>query len=416
MKKIYPLVMLVMMSLISNFSKAQTGSTCALAHLVPSTPFTATGLSTTADNYDVGPCASSATHMAGNDYVFTYTPTTTGPVSITLSNVSTLLGTGIFVTDACPDATTVNCVGSAITQTGAAILSNLTLNSGTTYYILVSSRVLYTQGQSTTFDINIQGCSANPTATFTDVQNGLNVTFTNTSTGGTTYEWLFGDELIPGNWYFGDTTTNPVHAYAGYGTYTVSMVATSSCGATDTITTTITLVCPGTNPVATFTYTQSGATFNFTNTSTGGTSYQWLFGDELINNWLLADTNANPIHAYTTDSTYTVSMIATNECGSDTVTIQLVVIGTAFESINKSNQFTCFPNPITENLHIVFKNTITQTIELKLYSALGCEIYSREIAGSDIQLTIPLSNFEKGIYYLKLFSDNGTQIRRIVLE
>lgn len=56
-------------------------------------------------------------------------------------------------------------------------------------------------------------------ANFTSSINGLNVTFTNTSTGfGTSATW---------SWNFGDTQTgntmSPSHTYAGAGTYTVFM-------------------------------------------------------------------------------------------------------------------------------------------------------------------------------------------------
>lgn len=64
-------------------------------------------------------------------------------------------------------------------------------------------------------------------ANFTSNITGNNqVTFTNTSTNATTYNWYFGD---------GDTSTlsNPVHTYAGPGTYNVMLIA-SKCGITDT--------------------------------------------------------------------------------------------------------------------------------------------------------------------------------------
>lgn len=59
------------------------------------------------------------------------------------------------------------------------------------------------------------------------------VTFTNTSTNATTYQW-----------YFGDATTgaaqNPVHTYPGPGNYTVMLIASNSCDA-DTIFITISI-------------------------------------------------------------------------------------------------------------------------------------------------------------------------------
>ena len=59
------------------------------------------------------------------------------------------------------------------------------------------------------------------TASYTQVPAGLSVAFTNTSTGAASYRWNFGD---------GGTSslTSPAHTYASAGTYTVSLIASSS--------------------------------------------------------------------------------------------------------------------------------------------------------------------------------------------
>ena len=59
-------------------------------------------------------------------------------------------------------------------------------------------------------------------ANFTFVQDGLNASFTNTSTNSTTYLWDFGDNTT-------STEANPMHTYAAPGTYTVTLSATNAC-------------------------------------------------------------------------------------------------------------------------------------------------------------------------------------------
>lgn len=68
--------------------------------------------------------------------------------------------------------------------------------------------------------------------TFTNLPYG-GVSFTNTSTNATSYQWNFGD---------GNTSTdvNPIHFYNSNNTFTVTLTATSACG-TSTVTQTVTV-------------------------------------------------------------------------------------------------------------------------------------------------------------------------------
>lgn len=67
----------------------------------------------------------------------------------------------------------------------------------------------------------------------TSIVNNV-VTFTNTSTNATSYQWNFGDATT-------GTTQNPVHTYAANGNYTVTLIASNSCDA-DTIYITISIL------------------------------------------------------------------------------------------------------------------------------------------------------------------------------
>ncbi len=64
-----------------------------------------------------------------------------------------------------------------------------------------------------------------PDAKFSFTADGLNVTFTNTSTDATSYLWDFGDSQT-------SSEMNPVHTYASDGIYTVTLTATNENGST----------------------------------------------------------------------------------------------------------------------------------------------------------------------------------------
>ncbi len=140
----------------------------------------------------------------------------------------------------------------------------------------------------------------------------LTVNFTDLSTGSITgWDWAFGD---------GGTSSvqNPSHQYTSPGTYTVSLTVTGPGGSDDEIKTNYIAVNPCVLPTAGFVGSPTSGevplTVNFTNQSTGATSYSWNFGDGGNS------TAANPNHTYTSAGAYTVTLTATNSCGNDVFT------------------------------------------------------------------------------------------------
>ncbi|MBI5218766.1 MAG: PKD domain-containing protein [Bacteroidia bacterium] len=169
-------------------------------------------------------------------------------------------------------------------------------------------------------------CPGNlPQASFTYTQDSLSVSFTNTSSYATSYDWFFGDGL-PVNPFMSDNTdANPTNVYAQYGMYDVTMIATNLCG-TDTAVFTITLECNAGLPQADFYYFPDSLTVTFTNTSVNGSSYLWYFGDELIilPPPLGGDAAINPVHTYQATGAYNVTLIAYNVCGvPDTLVVTI---------------------------------------------------------------------------------------------
>lgn len=67
-------------------------------------------------------------------------------------------------------------------------------------------------------------------------------------------------------------------------------------------------------PTASFTYEVDDLTVTFTNTSKDATSYLWNFGDTNTS------TEASPIHTYTAEGTFTVTLTATNGDESKVIT------------------------------------------------------------------------------------------------
>ncbi|MBL7697913.1 MAG: PKD domain-containing protein [Chitinophagaceae bacterium] len=131
--------------------------------------------------------------------------------------------------------------------------------------------------------------------------------FTNVSLAGQRFVWNFGDESPESN------DVNPVHLYENPGTYTISLTAYDSgtCNKVDDTTVTITV---STRPTAEFSYTPVTPIRNtptiFSNLSTGGVRYKWLFGD---GDSVVKTTRDTVLHQYNATGTYNACLITYNE-------------------------------------------------------------------------------------------------------
>ncbi len=156
---------------------------------------------------------------------------------------------------------------------------------------------------------------------------GQNVTFINTSNpiNGTFY-WDF----YNGGTYQDSLITNPTWSYAAPGTYVVKLYEINNgCGsyAYDTITVDTALT-------GSFSYTNSGfggcapATIQFTDRTTGYTTFFWNFGDPSSGTLDTSSTVTNPTHVYDTGGTYVAYLIVNNGGGCpDTVRETIVIAG-----------------------------------------------------------------------------------------
>jgi PKD repeat protein len=165
----------------------------------------------------------------------------------------------------------------------------------------------------------------NTAAAYTSATTGATVSFTDQSLSSPTgWSWDFGDGS-PTN-----TTQNPTHTYSASGTYNVCLIADNGCSV-DTFCNTVTVCIP---TVASFTSVDNLGTVQFTDASMAEvTAWVWDFGDGSP-----VDNTQNPQHTYTANGTYTICLIASSVCSSDTfcanVTICLPVSVSFAPSVN----------------------------------------------------------------------------------
>ena len=122
------------------------------------------------------------------------------------------------------------------------------------------------------------------------------------------------------------TNQNPTVTYNNPGSFNVTLLVTNAQGSNSVTFTNYINVEEA--PFADFDYLVDELSVDFENLSGNATSYFWSFGDGGTS------TNTNPIHVYDEDGVYTVTLTATNACGTDVYTqiIEIITLPQAFFS------------------------------------------------------------------------------------
>lgn len=81
-------------------------------------------------------------------------------------------------------------------------------------------------------------------------------------------------------------------------------------------------------------------------------------------------------------------------------------------STTKKEQIKIYPNPASKLLNISSKNSNNKTI--KILDILGSEIFFTKTIKATTQLDI--SSYSKGIYFIKVESDNGISTQKIIVQ
>ena len=239
---------------------------------------------------------------------------------------------------------------------------------------------------------------------------GDNVNFNATATnGGTTpdYQWqINGSDVGTNSSTFASTTINS-------GDF-VSCILTSSeaCVTSNPATSNNIVMTVEDVPSSGFTVNTLDLIADFTNTSVDATSYMWLFGDGNSTN------QPSPSHTYLTEGLYTVTLIAFNACGSDTITIDVNMILDDIDDLSRLNSINIYPNPTTGDLNIEFENYNNSDVNIAIYNLLGEILESKIIEDTfgKYKETLDMSKYQQGVYLLKVNSNGKQRIEKIILR
>ena len=174
-----------------------------------------------------------------------------------------------------------------------------------------------------------------------------------------------------------------------------TLLTVSGC---DSIIKTITNLIPATS--ASFTYLINGSSVTFTNTSSNADSYLWDFGDNS------SDTSTAPVHLYSSSGNYTVRLISTNECKSDTITQVLNLNSTNIGKNQTQTKLNIFPNPNTGSFILYLDVKQDDNIVAELVNNLGAIIKTQKLYPGNTHFISTTAHLSKGIYQLILKKNN----------
>jgi hypothetical protein len=172
-----------------------------------------------------------------------YTVTVTDNNNCSATSTATVVNVSSAPSPTINASATAACSGETVTLTSSTADSYLWSNNATTQAIQVTATGNFTVTTTNSDACDGVGASAPTAVTFTATPtaagsftvNGNVVTFSNSSTGATSYSWDFGD-------FTNSSASAPVHAFAANGSYTVELTAINgNCTDTQSFTVAITV-------------------------------------------------------------------------------------------------------------------------------------------------------------------------------
>ncbi|HOH99747.1 MAG TPA: M4 family metallopeptidase [Bacteroidales bacterium] len=165
-------------------------------------------------------------------------------------------------------------------------------------------------------------------------------------------------------------------------------------------------------PVADYSFTQSGDLAQFTNLTQNGNVFHWDFGDGNTSN------QVSPSHLYATTGTYDVKLVSFNGCGSDSITYQVPVIITGTNPLVANDmEIKVWPNPAKDMLYVSFPPAwMIHPVSYRISDILGRPVETGVISqGVDRPLELSVSQWNSGLYVIETWIPSARQTRKVMV-
>lgn len=148
--------------------------------------------------------------------------------------------------------------------------------------------------------------------------------------------------------------------------------------------------------VADFTITTNQLTVDLVNSSSGAENYLWNFGDGVVDS-----INSNPQHTFAVDSLFTICLLASNVCFSDTFCIGLDLTGTGIDMADQQQEIVLY----NEADAWVVKSNVPRSARYRLIDMTGKILLEETFEGYTANVSKHL--LTSGIYQLVIFDQRN---------
>jgi hypothetical protein len=158
-------------------------------------------------------------------------------------------------------------------------------------------------------------------------------------------------------------------------------------------------------PNANFGFANNNADFNFLCPDLNINEYYWDYGDGNTN---MTISNSST-HFYANNGTYTVSLVAVNECDSDVVNKVILVSSypadtTGIQNVYVNDALKIVPNPFNSSAVLTVKG-MGANLQLEIYNLMGKLMRIEQFTGDT--LILESKNLSSGTYFIKVSSSEG---------
>lgn len=435
-----------------NGCSANSVNTTVTLYALPTATITASGPTTFASGGSV-----TLTSSAGSSYLWTPGNQTTQAITVNTSGTYTVRVTNSSGCTKISSGTTVNvttgaanitasgpltfCQGGTVTLTASTGTSYTWSNGGTTQSIIVSTSGTYSciiggigTAPSKTVVVNSLPTATITTGGATTFCQGGNVSLTSSS--GSSYLWL------PGN-----QTSSSISATTS-GSYTVRVTGTNGCSKTSSPIVVTVNSCTGC-PVPTGLYatnvTKNKATVNWGVTIIADTfevevqdmvNYSIVLGkfvgtthavtvsgltpNRLYNFWIRSICGTT-YSAWSSAGAFTTPLLRLSENEeelNEPFGLSAAIDGSNLEQENNIKTISLYPNPTHEQstLEIYTENDIQYQMELTDFTGQLLMVKKLSCIEGNNSFLIQLNNLPKGVYFIRLLSNEGIENKKLILN